>query len=467
MSEELRLIVARKVRGCNDKAVFSHVFFKAASVAPDVSLQELVAAIQVQCIDALLGDLELRWQENYQKTLRRYEETGNCYEPHDGDVQLHNWQSSQRQRYNSSKCKMDPDRIKLLNKIPGWTWNIIEAAWQEGYQKTLSRHEETGNCQPKDGDTPLRRWQATQRREYKKGELFPNRVKLLNEIPSWSWKPLESAWQENYQKTLRRHQETGDCREPFTGGDADLYSWQMTQRATYQQGKLSPDRTKLLNEIPSWIWDAGKDWQEGYQRTLRRHEETGNCHDPRDRWQLIQKNLYNKGELSPDRVKLLNEIPSWSWNKTEAAWQKNYQRTLRRHEETGDCYEPHDGDFPFHNWQLTQRQRYKQGKLCPKRIKLLSEIPSWIWSALEAAWQEGYQKTLRRHEETGDCYESSSGDIKLWNWQRAQRDNYNSGTLSPDRIKLLNDIPSWRWEATIYQTTSPGNQKRPPLQKAA
>jgi hypothetical protein len=107
---------------------------------------------------------------------------------------------------------MSPDRVKLLNEIPSWKWDslteqkrlrgvlkqemtpwrreVIEAIWQEGYQKTLRRYEETGDYRAnwKDvADTAMYNWQITQRRAYRNGELAPERVKLLNAIPSWSW----------------------------------------------------------------------------------------------------------------------------------------------------------------------------------------------------------------------------------------------------------------------------------------
>ena len=536
LAEELRQIVVRKVKGHDDTVGLRDVIFREPTIALNVPLEQLMEAIRVQCIDALLADDELRWQKNYQKTLRRHEEKGDCNVSKSEDPGLPMWQNNQRARRHRSA----PHRVKLLNDIPSWVWDTYEAAWQEGYQKTLRRHEEKGDCNvPESEDRELQSWQQNQRTFYNTGRLAPDRVKLLNNIPSWLWDPVEAFWQKNYQKTLRRHEEKGDCnvsksedpglhmwqnnqrrlykqdkvasdrvkllndiptwvwnltqaawqenyqkmvRRHEEKGDCnaskseerELWQWQQSQRQLYRQGTLSLDRVQLLNEIPTWVWDVHEAfWQKNYQKMVRRHEEKGDCNVLRSedrelfRWQNLQRTSYKKGEVAPERVKLLNDIPTWAWDPHEAVWQANYQKTLRRHEEKGDCMVPQSEDPELFTWQAQQRFYHRKGELAPERIKLLNDVPSWLWNPVEAAWQENYQKTLRRHEEKGDCCVSRSEDPVLFSWQSIQRRLYKQGILAPHRVKLLNDVPSWLWDRKSLKGFASTRKRPVVLQKAA
>jgi endonuclease I len=113
---------------------------------------------------------------------------------------------------------------------------------------------------PVGGEDPrLNKWQSHQRQDYKtqNAKLTQDRIDLLNAIPSWAWDGKETAWLGHYQKTLRRHKETGDCHMPESGEDLALHRWQVHQRQYYknQKDKLTPKRINLLNAIPSWSWN--------------------------------------------------------------------------------------------------------------------------------------------------------------------------------------------------------------------
>jgi hypothetical protein len=180
----------------------------------------------------------------------------------------------------------------------------------------------------------------------------------------------------------------------------------------------------------------------------------------------LQRTDYKKGKVTPDRVKLLNDIPSWSWNAHEASWLENFQKTVRRHEEKGNCMVPQHEDSVLFSWQAQQRMFYRQGKLTPDRIKLLSVIPTWIWDPVEAVWQKHFEKTLRRQEETGDCNATKLEDAVLSAWQSIQRRLYNQGKLAPPRVKLLNEIPTWLWDRKKLKGFATTRQHPAALQKA-
>ena len=98
--------------------------------------------------------------------------------------QLGKWQSHQRENYK--KGKLSPDRIKRLEEI-GFTWELLDEQFEQGFQETLLYKERTGNTNaPTIYKTPegfrLGAWQSDKRNRYKKGKLSPDRIKRLEDI---------------------------------------------------------------------------------------------------------------------------------------------------------------------------------------------------------------------------------------------------------------------------------------------
>ncbi|MDD5343924.1 MAG: helicase associated domain-containing protein, partial [Smithella sp.] len=170
-----------------------------------------------------------------------------------------------------------------------------------------------------------------------------------------------------------------------------LGSWQGHQRNRYKKGNLSPDKIERLEKIGfTWqIWD--EQFEKGFQETLRHKERTGTPHaiasykTPEDytlgSWQNSQRISYKKGNLSPDRIKQLEEI-GFKWElqeeQREEQFEKGFQETLLYKERTGnanapDKYKTHEG-YKLGIWQGVQKNNYKKGKISSDRIKRLENI---------------------------------------------------------------------------------------------
>jgi hypothetical protein len=130
--------------------------------------------------------------------------------------------------------------------------------------------------------------------------------------------------------------------------------------------------------------------------------------------------------------------------------------------------------FRLGNWQSSQRNNYRQGKLSPSRIKRLEDI-GFKWEQLEEKFENGFQETVLYKEKTGnpnapDRYKTPEG-YTLGTWQRHQMINYSKGMISPDRIKRLEDI-GFTWgkfekqfekgfQATLLYKNSTGSPNAP------
>ena len=166
---------------------------------------------------------------------------------------LGSWQRSQRQSYNKGKLHLD--RIERLEKV-GFTWDSSEAHFEKGFYETLLYKKSSGNpnalrfYKTADGYS-LGIWQSTKRASYKKGNLSLEQIRRLNEI-GFIWKIFEKKYEKGFQETLLYKNSTGNpnaLTNYVTGEGYRLGSWQSNQRINYNKGKLSTDRIKRLEDI--------------------------------------------------------------------------------------------------------------------------------------------------------------------------------------------------------------------------
>ena len=342
-------------------------------------------------------------------------------------------------------------------------WDPFESAWQEQYhyvQEYRKTYPDRWPAQREDYpvDNNLGSWCNTQRTAYRKQELSPERIQLLEAI-GFMWDPFESAWQEQYSY-VREYRKTYPDRWPQAKEgypvDNNLGTWCSTQRVKYNKKELSPERMQLLEAI-GFVWDPLEAaWQEQYNYV----QEYRKIHP--DRWPaqkeeyLVDNNLgtwcstqrtaYAQQKLSPERIQLLEDI-GFMWDSLEAAWQEQYNYVQEYRKIHPDRWPAQKEEYPVDNnlgtWCGRQRKAYTQQKLSPERIQLLEAI-GFVWDPLEAAWQEQYNYVQEYRTIHPDRWparrEEYPVDNNLGSWCSQQRVKYNKKKLSPERIQLLGEI---------------------------
>jgi hypothetical protein len=351
--------------------------------------------------------LEEQFEKGFQETLLYKEITGNPnvsrgYNTPEG-FRLDNWQRSQRQTYR--KGKISSDRIRRLEGI-GFVWDMLEGQFEKGIQETLLYKKSTGNPNaPQSYTTPegylLGKWQSMQRVNYTKRKLYPERIKLLEEIGFiWKLSNIEQnrlGWNYWYELTVSYKIKFGNPNAP--------------------QSYKTP---------------------EGYQLGT---------------WQSNQKMLFKKRKLSQDKIRRLEEI-GFIWDRLDERFEKGFKETLLYKARTGNpnaiaTYKTSEG-YNLGTWQVAKRGNYKKGKLSKEQIRRLEEI-DFVWDMIEDQFEKGIQETLVCKNNTGNPnaprgYNTSEG-YQLGQWQGHQRGNYKKGKLSSDRIKRLEDIGfKWRMQ---------------------
>lgn len=242
-------------------------------------------------------------------------------------------------------------------------------------------------------ETKVGRWVAKQRHTYQAGGLSEARIRRLETLPGWSWVPNAGTWEDNFAAVAGWLAHRGvmprvDCADP---SEVRLGRWVVKQRQTYRTGRLSDTRKRRLEALPGWVWATHPDWDVSFTAVARWFATAGAA--PRGRggddeetrlgvWVKNQRQLHKNGKLDVDRVRQLESIPGWAWDKTAAEWDMNYGELARLL--AGGRFPRRSGgdaaECRLAQWANKQRHAHKRGKLLDERCSKLGQLPGWQWS---------------------------------------------------------------------------------------
>jgi hypothetical protein len=169
-------------------------------------------------------------------------------------------------------------------------------------------------------------------------------------------------------------------------------------------------------------------------------------------WQSQTRTNYKKGTLSDLRIELLNNTEGWKWEQ-EDPFEDNLNRWKEQcvilgktpSDKTENIEEKRSGQ-----WQSDMRKNYKNKKLSEIKITILNNTYGWKWVHSENRtitipkyFQENLDDWKKQYVilgRTPKIDEHRSGQ-----WQSTTRKHYKNGTLSEERIELLNNTEGWKW----------------------
>lgn len=428
------------------------------------------------------------WEVMYNLVKKYYDEKGDLLVPHSyevaidgGTIKLGSWLHDQRSLYKTGK--LPQNRIKLLEDI-GMKWgnvknDILDRKWFIMYKEAFKYYEENGNLVVPNGynvtidkkEYSLRRWIRTQKDYFVNNELSEDKkelfIKLLNLCNIMSVSDLKFL---KYYSICKMYYETnGDLNVPYNyeitvnGEVIKLGLWIVTQRMCYKgKGNLSDERIRMLEEI-GMLWELSgvkeDEWNINYQFLKSYYETNGNLFIPDnysqnginlDKWLNNQIRLYKNGNLSKEKVEMLNNIGISLLidNKLSVRWERKYQLAKKYYEKNGNLQVPSDytiDDVNLGNWLVEQRKYYNWGKLSKEKIDLLNKI-GMVWildDKLAIKWERKYQLAKEYYEKNGNLqvpFDYIIDDIKLGSWIVSQRRYYKNGKLSEEKVEMLNDI---------------------------
>jgi predicted helicase len=236
-----------------------------------------------------------------------------------------------RQRGNFNVGQLSKYRAKKLESIDGWSWNVHETQWLEGYDRLVAYSKEYGTSKVpgkyQDEEGYLGVWLSKLRG--KKSELSNTQRDLLEKLPEWSWDPLEDDWEESLSELRKLALEKGNTRygpdARFASGRS-IRAWVGKQREV--KASLTEDQVARLEAITGWSWDPFADANSLTRAELLKYvEEFGTSKVPHgyktpDGFLLGSKvqnirQSYRMGTIKPEMKKFVTGLPGWVW-KTSA-----------------------------------------------------------------------------------------------------------------------------------------------------
>jgi len=401
--------------------------------------------------------LEDNWQQHYNALKGFAERKGHARAPQrhiENGLRLGQWVAVQR----TSQEKMSPERIGLLEALPGWSWNPYTDRWERAYAVLVKfTHREGHAAVPKEhveDGVRLGEWVINQR---VKRDKMPDELRhRLEALPRWSWDARGDRWNRNLVLLRQFQQREGHALVPqgHMEDDVNLGSWVNEQRN--KEKTMKAERKTLLNSVPGWSWDPhSESWERGYAALTSFAENQGHARVPRDfleaginlgNWVAEQRGTRSK--ITDERRQRLEALPGWSWNAVEESWMQHLELLRAYADREGhtnvpvDCVE--DG-LKLGQWTRLRRREHK--KLSPERQALLESIPGWFWgSKADYVWNQKFEMLRRFVEREGHAQVPGGyceSGIKLGGWvreQRAERDN-----LPTERTTKLDSLPGWSW----------------------
>ena len=120
--------------------------------------------------------------------------------------------------------------------------------------------EKYANCQPSrkyiDDGVSLGAWVSTQITLYNKKQMTLERIKLLENIPEWSWSPLDFVWDSRFEllKEYLSLNSFSSLSQKTIYKSIKIGLWYTVQKKNYRLNVISPSRTEKLESLPGWTW---------------------------------------------------------------------------------------------------------------------------------------------------------------------------------------------------------------------
>ena len=204
-----------------------------------------------------------RWEEGYKYSYEYKTEFGNINVPaeylsRDGFA-LGAWISNQRRKYKNNK--LTESQISRLEAL-GIVWDPMEALWMTSYEYAKNYYLQHKNLLVNiqyvtDDGFKLGSWISNQKTKYKKAKLSTEKISMLEKI-GMCWSTNAEKWMRGYEQAIEHFQEYGnlDVSKRYVRPNGySLGIWIYSQRQSYKNGKLEPDKIEKLEAL-SMKWNS-------------------------------------------------------------------------------------------------------------------------------------------------------------------------------------------------------------------
>lgn len=409
-------------------------------------------------------EIEEKWLQSYDIAKQYFELNGSLEMPflfktEDG-FELDRWLRHQRrltQKHN--KCKLPEDKVALLNELE-FSWQRKSFCdWDSMYSIAECYYKQFGNLLVpyffEYQGYPLGSWISEQRKEKKNNNLSEEQINQLSTI-GMVW-ILTDAYRD-YLSVAKEYYSIHNNLDVDSSENPSLAKWLITIKNKYRLGTLDQDIQRKL-EAMNMNWDSADDihWNECFQMAKSYFATNGNLEiaykyvsdddKPLGRWLFHQRQLYQRGKLSAEKMALLDGIGFIHGSVNDKKWDAFYKLAQQYYDEHHHLLIPFDyvleDGTKLGSW--IQRQRYKRNikQLPNNRIERLNLI-GMCWDATDSDWELSLIHAKDYLAQNGHCaiparYVSLDG-YSLGSWASRMRTLFRKNALSSERIEVLNSI---------------------------
>jgi superfamily II DNA or RNA helicase len=201
------------------------------------------------------------WDSSYALTKAYAEKYGTSQIPDEyvdesSGILLGKWVGKQRAFYK--KEKLSAHRIALLEDLSDWTWDKVEAKWQEQFNELL-KYLENGTfdaIKQNDPETKvLATWLNHQFDLHKKGKMPPDHISKLESLNGWVWgRKVEASFARLIDELTKYVDEYGEFpKHNYVTPDGFTLGLRFANHK-YRIEKIPEERRKALRSIEGWEW---------------------------------------------------------------------------------------------------------------------------------------------------------------------------------------------------------------------
>jgi hypothetical protein len=284
----------------------------------------------------------IHWNKQYLELKNLLERNNGKYPNQNikGENKLFLW--VHRQRCNYRKNKLLSKEYNLLSCLPNFEWEFDkEEKWVENFNLVKEWYEKNNkypnNHSKIQEEKRLGIWVEVQRGSNRgkktRGVMTPKRYELLSSLPNFKWNTnKEEEWIDKFnlvKKWCDKNQKLPSSKSKEK--EEKIYgSWLIRQRGiqrgVLKTGKITREKKKLLESLKGFKWENDV-WLEHYKelflfyQTKLKYPSYGSKNNDEKKlgsWLSKQRIKYNKptkntGNLSDKQIKLLENIPYFTW----------------------------------------------------------------------------------------------------------------------------------------------------------
>lgn len=251
--------------------------------------------------------------------------------------------------------------------------------------------------------------------------------------------------------------------------DIELYIWSVNQIKAYNEGCLSIEKIKLLDELGfDWDYYSYSTWHKNFFELSRKmsdikirgYAKVLNCENAYlNRWCTMQRSSLKKGTLKVCKIALLNSI-GFDWNTKESKWVDTYIEFRKLFIQNRDLNLVKRKSSRIRRWLTAQNNKMIENSLEIEKIALLDSVTvSWRDSRLpensiceddiydeiielNKQWILNYINLYKYLIKEGNINIPSKyiQDKSFGYWVKRQRELYNNNQLHINKADLLSLI---------------------------